>query len=130
VGGHRGLQQQCSPRLGHLAFDGKLPRVKIGCSRLCVTAAAIKAQGRKNELGTNASINNKTTQAAEITGAAPTARESKRLTVGRGTQGPTGYRGQVEREGGRVRVVWSVWSVTLTRGERQPKQPASETAEW
>jgi len=79
VGGHRGLRQQCSPRLGHLAFDGKLPRVKIGCTRLCVTASAIKRQGRKNELGTNGSINPNTTKAAEITAAVPTARESKRF---------------------------------------------------
>jgi hypothetical protein len=40
---------------------------------------------RKNELGTNASINPNTTKAAEITAAAPTARESKRLTECRHT---------------------------------------------
>jgi hypothetical protein len=33
-----------------LAFDGKLPRVKFGCTRLCVTAAAIKAR-KKERVG-------------------------------------------------------------------------------
>jgi hypothetical protein len=61
-----------------LAFDGKLLRVKIGCTRLCVTAAAIKARKKERVLGTNVSINPNTTKAAEITAAAPTARESKR----------------------------------------------------
>jgi hypothetical protein len=128
VGGHRGLRQQCSPQLinarqqwGHLAFDGKLPRVKIGCTRLCVTARRRSRQGRKNELGTNASINPNTTKAVEITAAAPTARESKRLTECRQTGTDwVPYRWQVERGDGRG---------PLTRGERQPKHPASETAE-
>ena len=62
-----------------MAFDGKLPRVKIGCSHLCVTAAAIKARKKKNELGTNASINPNTTKVAEITAAAPTHGRQERV---------------------------------------------------
>ena len=98
VGGHRGLRRQCSHRLGHLAFGRKLPRVKIDCTRLCVTAAAIKAR-KKERVGDERVNQPKHHESGRDhrRRADPTARDSKRLIECWQTGTDCGYRGQVKR---------------------------------